>query len=98
MFAARGPGIRKGLAIDDLAILDVAPIVLHSLRLAIPEDMEGAVPASLYDKPAAAKATIRRRSDAVRSEDRNEIATVTGLSQEDEEIVLARLRELGYME
>jgi predicted AlkP superfamily phosphohydrolase/phosphomutase len=95
IFAARGPGIRKGDAADTLSILDVAPIILHSLGLAVPEDMEGAVPPCLYEKP---QDVLRKRSDVAAPGGDRELAAVTALSREDEEVVLARLRELGYTE
>ena len=52
IFAARGPGIRKGVHAGELSILDVAPTVLYSLRVPIPEEIQGRVPEEIYE-PAA---------------------------------------------
>src|SRR5262249_28068289 len=41
VFVANGPGIRAGISVPPLSILDIAPILLHSLGLPIPEDLEG---------------------------------------------------------
>ena len=98
VFAARGPGIKQGVTIDNLSILDIAPIVLRSLGLAVPEDVEGMAPDSLYIDPVAARVAAPEPVKAVKSQMPNGMAGVAALSQEDEELVLARLRELGYLE
>jgi predicted AlkP superfamily phosphohydrolase/phosphomutase len=39
VFLASGPGVRQGVSLPQLSILDVAPTVLHALGLAVPGDM-----------------------------------------------------------
>jgi predicted AlkP superfamily phosphohydrolase/phosphomutase len=48
-FMAKGPGILQGTRLYALSILDVAPILVHSLGLPIPEEMEGRVPAEIFE-------------------------------------------------
>jgi len=99
VFAAKGPGIRKNVTIDDLSILDIAPIVLRSLGLGVPSDMEGAAPDALYVDPAAVRAAAPAPVPiASKAPVPNGMADVPALSQEDEQLVLSRLRELGYLE
>ena len=49
VFGARGPAIRRGLVANELSILDVAPTVLYSLGLPLPEELQGRVPVEIYD-------------------------------------------------
>lgn len=99
IFAAAGPGIKKGVTLENLSILDVAPIILHSLGLGVPSDIEGVAPDALYVDPVAmrvsAPAPAGTASKAAAS---NGMTDVPALSQEDEQLVLSRLRELGYLE
>ncbi len=97
---AGGPGIRKGVSLDELSILDVAPTLMHSLGLPVPEDFEGRVieeafePSYLADHPVqkgeATKPPVDE--DAAGDDDKG------GLEETDENIVLERLKALGYIE
>ena len=49
IFLARGPAFRRGASIDDLSIVDVAPLLLQCLGVAIPEDLDGQLPATALD-------------------------------------------------
>jgi predicted AlkP superfamily phosphohydrolase/phosphomutase len=98
VFAAAGPGIRPGKALADLSILDVTPMVLHSLGLPIPADVEGRVPVEVFEGTEAP----RRAADAMPSLPQTPGArpgTSVGpaLSREDELELLKRLRALGYI-
>lgn len=55
MFAARGPGIKRGIRTGELSILDVAPMLLYSLGVAVPSELEGRVPLEIYDVAFRAK-------------------------------------------
>ncbi len=93
IFSAAGPGIPAGQNASELSILDVAPLVLHSLGLAVPEEMQGRVPEEIYD-PAARQLVRRGAVAASASAD----TTPAALSSEDEQAILERLRDLGYIE
>jgi len=43
IFAVSGPGIRRGVVLDDVSILDVAPTLAYLLNLPIAEDLPGRV-------------------------------------------------------
>ena len=49
IFLAAGPGIRRGRALDELSIVDVAPLLLHRLGLPVPDDMAGRVPGEILE-------------------------------------------------
>ena len=49
IFLAAGPGIRAGASVDELSIVDVAPLLLHRLGLPVPDDMTGRVPVEILE-------------------------------------------------
>ena len=105
IFGARGPGIRSGAQPAEMSILDVAPIVLHSLGLPVLEEMQGSVPSDLYDADAmrAHPVTVAKAvtSNGAKPADNTVPAAMSqpvAMSQEDEQVVMERLRELGYIE
>jgi predicted AlkP superfamily phosphohydrolase/phosphomutase len=55
IFAARGPGIKRGLRAGELSILDVAPLLLYSLDVPVPNELEGRVPLEIYEAAYRAK-------------------------------------------
>jgi predicted AlkP superfamily phosphohydrolase/phosphomutase len=97
IFLARGPGIERGLRLKDLSILDVAPLLLHSLGLDVPEDMEGAVPAEAYD-PSWLRSRPVRRASVRKLDEPGEPAEEAFFTREDELKLAQRLRDLGYIE
>lgn len=98
VFAARGPGIRRGATLGELSILDIAPLALYSLGLPIPENMEGAVPTDeLYESEALARRPAVRGAAAV-SVDAIDVQDEPSMDAEDEQQVLEQMRALGYLE
>ena len=104
ILVASGPGIKAGQSVESCNLLDIAPLLTHSLGMEIPADYEGHVPTDLYeadylasDPPrvaAAAEGAAPVESEAVPA------AADDGgdLDEEDEAIILARLKSLGYIE
>jgi predicted AlkP superfamily phosphohydrolase/phosphomutase len=88
VFIAAGPAVRTGASPNNAHLLDVAPTVLHTLGLPIPEDMDGRVLDEIF--------TTRRQQQ-------REAATVATapagavLSSAEEEDIKERLRSLGYL-
>jgi predicted AlkP superfamily phosphohydrolase/phosphomutase len=97
IFGARGPGLRRGLEAGELSILDIAPTVLYSLDLPLPEELQGRVPQEIYDEGVLLKQPVRRAASGAMHGQQEELA-VAPAEIEDEETVLERLRELGYIE
>jgi predicted AlkP superfamily phosphohydrolase/phosphomutase len=96
VFVARGPQLKRGVAIPELSILDIAPLVLHSLGLAIPDDMEGRVPAAALDAEALERQPVRS-GPAEPPAPSPAPAPGGGYGEEDEQVLVERLRALGYI-
>jgi predicted AlkP superfamily phosphohydrolase/phosphomutase len=90
---AFGPWFHAGPAQAPVSLLDVAPLILYGLGLAIPAGLEGRVPAEIFD-PA------KLRADPPRTEDPSESSAAAGfrLDPEAEAEITERLRSLGYVE
>src|SRR5207245_7645681 len=65
IFIARGPGIERGVRLSGLSILDVAPLLLHSLGLEIPAGMEGTLPSAAIDPSWRVSGRVRAAVPAV---------------------------------
>lgn len=105
-----GPGLKVGEAIDEpLNIIDVAPLLCHSLGLEIPAAYEGEFASRLYSDeylrtdPPCVEAMSSETEDAVAENDSREPVAVAagsadGMDDAESEILIERLRSLGYLE
>ncbi len=96
VFVAAGPGIRQGVSIPKMSILDVAPVLLYSMGLAPTEKMEGQVPSELYGSSF-------REANPVKTQESAEAAAAVARSagEADSQLeadVMRQLKALGYME
>jgi predicted AlkP superfamily phosphohydrolase/phosphomutase len=95
---AAGPGIRAGARIDEVSIVDVAPLLLHQLGLPVPDDMAGSVPVEMFEPDALeSRPPCRAPASApalVAAPSRADMA----LGPEEQAAVLERLKALGYVE
>ena len=92
IFIGHGPSFRKGVRLEALDILDVAPLILTLVGIPVPSDMEGRVPTeALVGNPELRKgeATSAPTADA---SDRSEP------SPEECEALVSQLKILGYMD
>jgi len=94
IFVAAGDEYRKGVRLGRLSILDVAPLVLHALRLPIPEALEGGITQGVFDPSALAARPPRRESAATPSTGFSDVE----LDAEAEAEIIERLQALGYVE
>lgn len=104
IFIARGPELRKGVQMPPLSILDVAPLLLESLGIERPEDMEGRLPTLALESSRL----DRRSASATGSNVAPGGAVAAGgsppspegpvLDAESEAEILRRLQALGYVE
>lgn len=95
IFMAAGPGIRQGASVPALSILDIAPTVLYSLGLGVPEDFEGCVPQQIFEPAHIGALPIRRAPPAQRERDVEHPHTTMDAEVETE--IVKQLRALGYM-
>lgn len=95
---AHGPAMAKGQAVPQQSIVDIAPTLLHSLGLPIPSDYEGRVIEALFD-PAFLREHPIKQGPPTEPPDTYAVApTRDAESAEEDETVLTRLRDLGYVE
>jgi hypothetical protein len=78
--------------------LDIAPTTLYTLDLPIAEELQGRVPEEIYQDTVFKTHPIRRLAAGASAAGRPAGNTPIPAEMEDEEIVLERLRELGYIE
>jgi predicted AlkP superfamily phosphohydrolase/phosphomutase len=102
VFLARGPGLRRGAALDELSIVDMAPLLLHCLDVPTPDDMDGRLPVEAFEP-----ADLRRRPHRFSAgqpvvepvaEVLDPVVSGVVYDAEEEATVLERLRALGYLE
>jgi predicted AlkP superfamily phosphohydrolase/phosphomutase len=89
IFIAAGEGIRPGRLACDAELVDLAPTILATAGLPVPNDMDGRVLEEIFlSAPAVARAAPAARAPDVDAT----------LSPEEEALLVERLRSLGYME
>jgi len=98
IFVAAGPGLRQGVSLSQLSILDVAPMLLYTLGLAIPEDMEGRVPIEAYRSWWLQVRPVRKGTVEPSEPVSQQAAVEIVYTEEEEKELAARLRALGYIE
>jgi predicted AlkP superfamily phosphohydrolase/phosphomutase len=98
-----GPGLKQGADVGTFNILDVAPLLLHSVGTETPTEFEGKFPAGMYEPsylelvPPQFMATQDITSDDSESSDSD--GSDQRVMDADDELVLAnRLRSLGYID
>lgn len=96
IFIAAGPGIRTAAQGDPLNIVDVAPTLLYSLGLPVPEDIEGQVPTHLFTAEHVAVNPLRVGPPTLAVQD-GEVAG-GDMEESDKDRLIAQLQMLGYME
>jgi predicted AlkP superfamily phosphohydrolase/phosphomutase len=90
----KGPGIKKGVRMDQARIIDIAPTILYMMGSPIPSDMDGKVLTSAF-------ATSYLKSKPVMHEKVTRKPRARGpkyeWSGEDKEALKKRLKSLGYI-
>jgi predicted AlkP superfamily phosphohydrolase/phosphomutase len=100
IFFAVGPGIRAGESVEELSIVDVAPLLLHQLGLPVPEDMSGSVPEAVFESGELERRPVRHApAQAPAALVSSPAADVdVELEPEEQAALMERLRALGYVE
>lgn len=99
VFMAKGPGIRPQLRMDPTSILSIAPLVLYSLGLEVPADMEGRIPEEIFDP-----SYLKRYPVTIAKPSAKRPASVCTINQQplfDAEAkakMAEKLRALGYID
>ncbi len=85
-----GPDVEPAGRVGEVVITDLAPTILHLLNCAVPENMDGKV----LEEWLKTTTKVQR----VESEANPAAETAVTMSEEDEERMIQRLKELGYLE
>lgn len=93
IFLLRGPAVRRGAEVEGCSVVDVAPTVLYLMGEPVPEYMDGAVLGRALDDDFVRSNPPRTAAGAAAEE-----TPGRPLSPGEESEVLARMRDLGYME
>ena len=91
IFIAAGPDVERGLALD-ADIMDLAPTILHLFGLPVSTNTDGRVLHEVFAPGSSASAAVRYTDDAGKAGEMG-----SGLTTEEEELVMERLKELGYV-
>jgi len=92
-FAAVGPHIAPGVVVR-ASIVDIAPTILYAMGQPIPDDMDGRVLEEVFTPQFRNAHHIRHEPAMGLVKSRSE---ASAYSQEEEESMLQRLRDLGYL-
>ncbi len=90
-----GPHVRGGRAISSASVYDIAPTILHLLDIPIPSGLDGRV---LDEVLTIAASHTERQSTSQALSVTREAASGETYTHEEQEMVLRRLRDLGYMD
>jgi len=97
IFLACGPVIAEGRSLPPLSIVDVAPAVLYSLGVPIPEDLAGKLRGDLF-RPEALATRPPTIGEATHPPEDSWAVAKDSSNQQDQRDVAARLRALGYID
>ncbi len=93
IFLAEGPAIQPGKSLHGSKIIDVAPTILHLLRIPVPDDMDGRPLVEMLDRDTMPiDVAIGAATNGAPHTSGNEQYT-----EEDEAVISERLRALGYI-
>ncbi|MBI3538413.1 MAG: alkaline phosphatase family protein [Chloroflexi bacterium] len=87
IFVASGAGVKNAGEFKDARLIDLAPTILHALQLPVPRDMDGRVLSEIFSDARAVEF-------GGTSEGKN---ATEGYSEEEEQQVIERLKDLGYI-
>jgi predicted AlkP superfamily phosphohydrolase/phosphomutase len=96
VFLAKGPALRKGVQLTQLSILDVAPLLLHSMGLPVLKSMEGRVPIEALEPEALREHPVQ--TTAAQDPVASKPPSGPVLDKEAEAELMSRLRALGYVQ
>jgi predicted AlkP superfamily phosphohydrolase/phosphomutase len=101
VFLAAGPGIETGESKKPIALADVTPMMLHSLGLPVPVNLDGAVPAGVFTSEFLARRPVESGPPTLTPDpfpEQTRSREERALDAEAESEVMERLKALGYLE
>ena len=95
VFYACGPGVPQGRMIEQQSIIDIAPTLLYSLGLPIPEDFEGYIIGSAFEPDYLAENPVEIGAASVPPATYVSRRSGPELEADAEDSIIDRLRSLG---
>ncbi len=92
IFMARGPEIKQGTSINDAAITDLAPTILHLMGLKVPDDMDGRILKEIFTNTYLTSNPIEYYTPSEVEEEKSERP-----ESKEEDAIKQRLKDLGYL-
>jgi predicted AlkP superfamily phosphohydrolase/phosphomutase len=96
IFIGAGPDIKSVQHLTNLNITDLAPTILYSIGLSIPEDMDGRVLQEIFDDSFIASHPVQLAP--LSSQEAQSQSSPRQLSEAEDLKVKERLRALGYLD
>lgn len=96
IFMAIGRGIRPGARIEDARIIDLAPTIMHLMGEPVPAHMDGRVLEAAISEGFQPETAPREREEWHREPDDGD-GSQGGLTEDEEQALAERLRNLGYV-
>jgi predicted AlkP superfamily phosphohydrolase/phosphomutase len=94
--ALKGPGIHTNLELPEASLLDLAPTILHYMGLPVPSYMDGRVLTEAFETEFDKENPVQYK-DIDLSGGAPDGASNSGVSDEEEALVMEKLRDLGYV-
>jgi predicted AlkP superfamily phosphohydrolase/phosphomutase len=88
----QGAGVQQGVALNDASIADIAPTTLYAMGLAVPRHMDGRPLQAAFTEPFVQNNPLRFTDQPSSYMD----SAQDGYTEDEEELVRRRLRDLGY--
>lgn len=88
----KGPGVRTGCRLEGASLLDLAPTILHYMGLSVPNYMDGRVLVDAFTEAFNEVNPIQYRDGSFEQRDEG-----LDYGPDEEELVLAKLRDMGYV-
>lgn len=92
IFLAHGNNVRERIRLEEPCIMDLAPTILYSMNLPIPEDMDGKVLQEIFQEQTHREPLYKKAAVLAFSADEE------SYSSDEEDSIRERLKALGYLE
>jgi len=92
IFIAQGRNIQADVILDDAEIMDLAPTILYAMGIPIPSDMDGRVLLDIFEPDFVGQHEIHCTASTIEKQ-----MPESGLTAEEEEEMVAKLRGMGYL-
>jgi predicted AlkP superfamily phosphohydrolase/phosphomutase len=88
----KGPGVKQTLQMEEASLLDLAPTILFYMGLPVPSYMDGRVLSEAFEEDFKESNPIQHKDI-----DLTDSALAGGVTDEEEALVMEKLRDLGYV-